>query len=85
VGLKLTVTLYVPALLALNELIVGFAELEVKLLGPVHEYVTVLGDEGLKFTDKFAVLPFEIHWLGVIVGTGKKPTTTSSVNVQPGP
>ena len=65
----------------------GLDEVELNPFGPVQLKVglTVLVNAGLKLTDKFAVLPFEIHWLGVIVGTGKNPTTTSSVNVQPGP
>ena len=62
-GLNVTVTLYVPALAALKELTDGFAELEVNPFGPDHEYVALTpeGNEGLKFTDKFAVFPAEIH------------------------
>jgi hypothetical protein len=63
VGLKVTVTLYVPALAELKELTVGVAELEVNPFGPVHEYVgvTLVGKAGLKLTDKFAELPLVIH------------------------
>ena len=47
--------------------------------------VTPNGNAGLKFTDKLAVPPLVTHWLGVIVGTGRNPTTTSSVKVHPLP
>jgi hypothetical protein len=55
--------LYVPTLLALNEVTVGLGSEDVKLLGPVQAYVGVieLGNVELKFTARFAVAPLVIH------------------------
>jgi hypothetical protein len=81
------VTLYVPAFEELKELTEGVAELEVNPFGPVQEYdgVTFEGSALLKLMERLAVLPLVTHWLGVIIGTDKKFTTTSSDNVQFGP